>query len=174
MPLSPKSFSSVTYSQQIAMNWTKCCLCQKDSAERLQEADYHRFPKSNGYKTLYKNILALYELRDLPLAIILDRFDEGGLGIEETIKKNNAKYHPSCFLMFSNTRVERARKRKETVALDLSKNEERAKRHCINTKGNICFICEKEASGTFEAGINNADLCITAGYCTDFECNQGH
>jgi hypothetical protein len=35
--------------------------------------------------------------------------DQGG-GIEETLRKNNAKYNQSCGLLFSNSKLERARK----------------------------------------------------------------
>ena len=84
-------------SVHIPTDWTKCCLCQNATTERLQQADHHRFPNSNGYKTLLKNIPVLCELSDLPIPINPARLDEGNLGIEETLKRKDAKYHPSCF-----------------------------------------------------------------------------
>jgi hypothetical protein len=35
--------------------------------------------------------------------------DEGG-GIEETLRRNNAKYHQNCRVFFNNTMLERTRK----------------------------------------------------------------
>jgi hypothetical protein len=45
------------------------------------------------------------------LPIILDPIilDEGG-GIEETLRRNNAKYHQNCRLLFNNAMLERTRK----------------------------------------------------------------
>lgn len=155
-------------SLHIPSDWTKCCLCQNATTERLQQADYHRFPNSNGYKTLHKNIPILCEFSDLPIPINPARLDEGNLGIEETLKKNDAKYHPSCFLMFSNTKVERARKRKESATEGLSNNEERTKRQHLNTKEDICFICEKEDTrenlrhaSTMQIGVSLKEIALT-------------
>ena len=41
----------------------------------------------------------------------INRFD-GGPGIENTMRLNNAKYHSSCRLMFNNGKIERAQKRR--------------------------------------------------------------
>ena len=41
----------------------------------------------------------------------IKRLDDGS-GIENTLRPNNAKYHNTCRLMFNNSKLERAKKRR--------------------------------------------------------------
>ena len=79
------------------------------------------------------NITELQKLNDLSLPLNPLRLNNGS-GIEQTLVENGAKYHPSCYLLFINTQVQRAKKRKET-------SQSMAKRSHIDTKQNLCFIC---------------------------------
>ena len=42
----------------------------------------------------------------MPIDLDLARLDDGD-GIEETLRKINARYHHSCRLLFNNTKLER-------------------------------------------------------------------
>ncbi|KAJ8387355.1 hypothetical protein AAFF_G00157320 [Aldrovandia affinis] len=77
------------------------------------------------------------------MPIVLDpaRLDDGG-GIEETLKRNKAQYHQSCRLMFNNTKLERARKRRAESAQPV---ECQTKLRRTSLEGQTCFICDKEA-----------------------------
>ena len=88
------------------------------------------------------NITKLQKLHDLPLPLNPLRLNNGS-GIEQTLVENGAKYHPSCYLLFSNTQVQRAKKRKETGTGDTDLSHSRAKRSHIDTKQNVCFICKE-------------------------------
>ena len=88
------------------------------------------------------NITELQKLNDQPLPLNPLRLNNGS-GIEQTLVENSAKYHPSCYLLFNNTQVQRAKKRKETGTGDTDPSQSRAKRSHIDTKQNVCFICEE-------------------------------
>ncbi|KAJ8372701.1 hypothetical protein AAFF_G00277700 [Aldrovandia affinis] len=77
------------------------------------------------------------------MPIVLDpaRLDDGG-GIEETLRRNKAQYHQSCRLMFNNTKLERARKRRAESAQPV---ECQTKLRRTSLEGQTCFICDKEA-----------------------------
>ncbi|KAJ8386023.1 hypothetical protein AAFF_G00178440 [Aldrovandia affinis] len=77
------------------------------------------------------------------MPIVLDpaRLDDGG-GIEETLRRNKAQYHQSCRLMFNNTKLERARKRRAESAQPV---ECQTKLRRTSLEGQMCFICDKEA-----------------------------
>ena len=64
------------------------------------------------------NILLFHAINEM--AIVLDPArDENCGGIEETLRRNKAQYHQSCRLMFNNTKLERARKRRAGSAQPL-------------------------------------------------------
>ena len=96
-----------------------------------------------GYKTLASNLVKFSDLGCLPVQIDLSRLDEGGKGIEETFRKNNARWHRICYSCFNSTKVKRAEKRSMNVDND---NGVRGKytRSC-STSTNYpatCFICD--------------------------------
>ena len=59
---------------------------------------------------LATNIPLFDEINALPLILDPARLDEGG-GIEAMLRRNEAKYHTSCRLLFNNTKLDRAKKR---------------------------------------------------------------
>lgn len=91
------------------------------------------------------NVPLFQAINELPIVLDPTRLDEG-IGIEETLKRNKAKYHQTCRLLFNNTKLERAQKRR---AADQSNQpaEERTKLRRISHEGQVskCFLCEKEA-----------------------------
>ena len=77
------------------------------------------------------------------LPIILDPIilDEGG-DIEETLRRNNAKYHQNCRLLFNNTMLERIRK--TAACSNISSDDGKSKIRRTNIKGHMCFYARKK------------------------------
>ena len=65
-------------------------------------------------------------------------------GIEDTLRRNKAKYHQSCQLMFNNTKLERARKRISSTNNQPDQGHIKIRR----TRELWCFLCEKESPAT--------------------------
>ena len=93
-------------------DWRKCCLCQTDKKEELKSPPTHYAcsPENDGYSMIATNVPLFQAINQQPIRLDMSRLDDGG-GIEETLRRNNAKYHRSCRLMFSNSKLEHARKR---------------------------------------------------------------
>ena len=83
---------------------------RKTQVKTLKSPPKSYSPQSDGYRNIAKNVPLFKALNALPIMLDPARLDEGG-GIEETLKRNKAKCHQSCQLMFNNTKLERARKR---------------------------------------------------------------
>ena len=101
-------------------DWNQCAICQENKNESLQcPADSKcQSDVGAGYKTLATNLVKFSDLGCLPVQIDLSRLDEGGKGIEETFRKNNARWHRSCYSCFNSTKVKRAEKRSMNVDND--------------------------------------------------------
>ena len=65
-------------------------------------------------------------------------------GIEDTLRRNKAKYHQSCQLIFDNTKLERARKRISSTNNQPDQGHIKIRR----TRESWCFLCEKESPAT--------------------------
>ena len=84
--------------------------------------------EKDGYQTIATNIPLFVAINNLPIALDPDRLDEGD-GNEGTFRKNNAVYHQSCTPLFSNSKLERARKRSaNSESLASGNNDERKKK----------------------------------------------
>lgn len=132
-------------SSNLETDWTKCCLCQIDKEEDLKSPPtrYETDRENDGYVMIARNIPLFHEIRQMPIKLDPKRLDHGD-GIEETLRKNHAKYHQSCRISFSNSKLERARKRSATNTCDDSHNiPTKSRRRSLEEK--VCFLCEKEA-----------------------------
>ena len=78
------------------------------------------------------------EINEMPLIMDPARLDEGD-GIEATLRKNAAKYHVNCRLLFNNTKLDRARKRQSN---DQTSNTEtsRAKLRRTSHDNEVCIF----------------------------------
>ena len=74
----------------------KCIICQLDTKEPLT------CPTDAGYKTIAENIIQFNELHCMPGQIDITQMDHGN-GIESAFKEQNAKWHKTCYLKFSNS-----------------------------------------------------------------------
>ena len=128
-------------------DWNKCCLCQTEKkGEHLKSppTHYSGSKDDDSYYMIATNIPLLQAINQLELLpIMLDpiRLDEGG-GSEETLRRNNAKYHQNCMLLFNNTKLERARKRAASSTISSDDGKGKVRRTII--EGHMCFQCEKE------------------------------
>lgn len=101
--------------------------------------------ETDGYTNIATNLPLVVAINALPIILDPARLDEGG-GIEETLRKNNAKYHQSCRLLFNNTKLQRAEKRAATTDT-VSNDGKRLKkqRPGLHSKESRCFLCERDA-----------------------------
>ena len=126
-------------------DWSKCCLSQQEKNEDL------RSPVTNptkreiyGYTNIAINIPLFVAINALPIVLDPARLDGGG-GIEETLRKNNAKYQQSCRLLLNNTNLQRAQKRAATTAIvSDDKKRPNKQRRSLHSKESRCFVCEKD------------------------------
>ena len=93
-------------------DWNKCFLCrtEKKGEDLKYPPTHYSFIKNNdGYYMIASNITLFQAINQLSITLDLIRLDEDD-GIEETLRRNNAKYHQNCRLLFNNTMLERTRK----------------------------------------------------------------
>ena len=76
----------------------------------------------------------------------IKRLDDGS-GIENTLRLNNAKYHNTCRLMFNNSKLERAQKRRVSQrSYEPEAGPSAFTRRSIDTVSGIkaiCFLCKR-------------------------------
>ena len=89
---------------------------------------------------LAMNIPQFQAINLLPVKLDPSRLDDRG-GIEDTLRRNRAKYHQTCRLMFNNSKLERAAKR--AVEIQNSLHETRTKMRRTSMEIEQCFLCEK-------------------------------
>ena len=151
-------------------NWALCALCQEEKKENLMKNT------ENGYKTLSINLPELHKYHALPLNINIDRLDDGS-GIEQTLTKNNARWHKTCSKYVSKLHVQRAQKRKHEVFKENTENAQSADslplspvktRRCLNFRPEklkeTCLICDE--TDEKEPLINATTKCINNTYVT--------
>ena len=121
-------------------DWNKCCLCQTEKkGEDLKSPPTHySCSKDNdGCYTNATNIPLFQAINQLPIILDPIRLDEGG-GIEETLRRNNAKYHQNCRLLFNNMKLERARKR--AASSKISSDDGQSKVRRTSMADHMCFF----------------------------------
>ena len=92
---------------------------------------------------LATNILMFHEIQEMPLILDPTRLDEGD-GIDATLRRNQAKYHVDCRLLFNNSKLNQARKRRSNH--QSSKSEDNHAKQCrTNYDGQASIFCEKLA-----------------------------
>ncbi len=96
---------AIPVSSKLQTDWSKCCLCQQDKKEELKSPPSSYRPEQDGYTNIATNVPLFQAMNALPIKLDPARLDEGG-GIDQTLRRNNAKYHQSCRLMFKEPRKE--------------------------------------------------------------------
>lgn len=147
-------------------DWKLCIICQTNTKESLQcPADSKRKDLGAGYRSFLNNLQEFHRLGCLPekftLSFPVEVTSENG-NLEEILFKNKAAWHKSCKEIFSNAKLERARKRKLTQVTKEEEEEDRedendndepstspikARRSMsknICYEKNFCFFCDVE------------------------------
>lgn len=154
--MAEKAFQFVSQAKPVAnqepVDWSKCCLCQEDTTERLQDpTNYKGSSPFSGYATLSRNVLQFKEIKSLPMKLKSGLFEDDTISLEDLLSSNKAKWHKACYLKFKTTELKRAEKR--SLSLDNSSSEDteevqtkhtRQSLPCkVSMKANICFFCDK-------------------------------
>ena len=122
-------------------NYELCALCQKEIDDDIMNPSEHKgLNRASGYATLAKN---------LPEFNKIDRINDGS-GIENTLQKNKAFYHKSCYKQFCNMKLERAQKqacKRKIEDIDTENSSPVKTRRILNStptsKKRLCFFCEE-------------------------------
>ena len=131
-------------------DWSKCCLCQEDKGDDLISPPTRYTSESDGYSMIAANIPLFHALNEMPIVLDQARLDEGE-GMEQTLRKNKALYHQSCRVMFNNTKLERARKRK-AAAHGTGEGHTKLLRTSRECREDECFMCEREEPASEMSG----------------------
>ena len=76
-------------------NWNFCALCEQETEEKLVcPVNDTRKNYGSGYNSLADNLQQFREIGELPIQTSLSSLDEGN-GIEEKLKRHEAKWHKS-------------------------------------------------------------------------------
>ena len=136
------------------INWKLCIFCQKHTKSDLQCPARTTKTSVVGYKTLEEQLFQFEKLGHVPMGIDIKSFDDGN-GIEATMIKHQACWHKSCRLKFSQTKLDRL-KRKVTHEASASPSNEgvqtRSQHDSIDCQA-ICIFCDEPAG---YAGLHNA------------------
>ena len=128
------------------MDWRYCIICQKPTIEHLQcPASSKRNDSGVGYRSFANNIKEFNSLGMLPTDINIDLFDEGK-GIEQTLVNHKALWHKYCRDRLSNTKLNRAKKRKlAETSVDEAGGPVKSRRSSIKaaSTNDHCFFCEQ-------------------------------
>ena len=137
-------------SQILLTDWSKCVLCQEETSEKLLcHASSKQSRLGAGYVNLAEDLILFNDNACLPKSLDISRLNDGN-GIEETLRNHCAKFHTTCRLLYSKSRLQRAIKRKHPG--DESDSEEqrntghRHPRQKTNTL--VCLFWDKPGSLT--------------------------
>ena len=100
---------AVNSSSEIAsIDWNLCIFCQSKTSLDLEcPAKSKKDDSGKGYLTLVNILNEFQNARALP-----NGFDHGILNAD-TLKEQSASWHKACRVQFDNTKLERARKRRD-------------------------------------------------------------
>ena len=112
------------------MDWKRCIICQKDVSEAL------RCPLSSStgtvddtkqaYIVLLKNIQEFQSINALPVQLNLEN------ETVENLIQHSASWHKSCHLKFSNSKLERAKKKKREKDVEDEAEKRQDKRQALS------------------------------------------
>lgn len=154
------------------MDWTKCVICQLDDSDVLRNpVDSNRSDDSEVYDKFYKNLLEFQTLDCLPVQNLklknVSAID---------LKTNNALWHRKCSLKFSDLKLERAKKRKNSenaTKITSSSCSPVKTRRLRNSQSfsvcstlEICIFCNKSGGELHNASTENISATVKR-YATD-------
>ena len=93
------------------MEWKRCIICQKDTADRLQcPSNSKRNDAGAEYASFVNNLQEFVKIDMLPVNLDIEYLNESQ-GIEQMLKEHQASWHKTCRDLFNNTKLQRAQKR---------------------------------------------------------------
>ena len=133
------------------IDWSLCALCQEQTDIPLTcPGKSLRSDRGSSYDTLGSNLSSFRDIGKQPVAVDLSRLDDGD-GIANTLSKNQAKWHTSCRLKCSASRL--ARLTPSTSTANDDGNQPYTRKHASSkTTGkeqNTCFLCEEPETDSF-------------------------
>ena len=135
-------------------DWTKCVLCQHDKNDKLLCPANSKKQGSigAGYISLAENVTAFCDAGCLTTTLDISRINDGD-GVEATLQRHAAKFHNTCKLEYSNTRLQRAIKRKNTDTQSCEENADfkkpcREQHSRQKSNSSLCLFCEKPGSSS--------------------------
>ena len=96
-----------TLRSKLQTDWDKCCLCQTEKKGEDLKSPPSGSIQQYGYSMLATNIPLFKAINQLPTIFDPNRLDVAD-GVEATLRKNQAKNHQSCLLLFNNTKLQGA------------------------------------------------------------------
>ena len=130
--------------------WNLCIFCQSKCSLDLEcPAKSKKYDSGKGYLTLVNILNEFQNARALP-----NGFDHDILNAD-TLKEQSASWHKACRVKFNNTKLERARKRRDRgmktddgPIVDISDHHWEARKYPLQSSSTInvspekmCFFC---------------------------------
>jgi len=133
----------------VLIDWHQCVLCQERTTEKLLDPEKNHCPdKVEGLKSLATNLAELHEvgaLSSLPFNVSLSALQDGCDDIFESFKKNHAKYHKSCKLKCSTSKLVKLSKRAHDAAED-KQSPIKTRRHSEAFSKETFLFCDGPAT----------------------------
>lgn len=141
------------------LNWDRCVICQQETAEPLKcplLSPGSSRDKTDAYTSFLTNVEQFRAIGALPAELYF--------GSDETVDNfasHSASWHKSCHLKFNNSKLAKAKKKREHNPDDEEKRH--SKRKALDVQK--CFFCEKGEEepvlhevSTFDADKNIRDM----------------
>jgi hypothetical protein len=119
------------------LNWDRCVICQRDTAELLKcplQSPGTSGDKTDAYTSFLTNVEQFRATGALPAELYF--------GSDETVDNfasHSASWHKSCHLKFNNSKLAKAKKKREHNPDDEEKRP--SKRKALNVQK--CLFCKK-------------------------------
>ena len=145
-------------------DWNKCVFCQADTSEvlRCPVESKRSIDQGAGYKSVADLLMKFSQIGCLPPSINISQLDDGE-GIAVTLYQHKAKWHDSCRLMYNQTKLRRAEKRKRKRSADAPEDitvcsdsedtcipkrltRQNLKQTAPSISGEYCFFCGQPSS----------------------------
>ena len=106
-------YNLITSSSVIPIDWSLCCLCQKNEnpCDLLVCPFEAKTYSGAGYRSLAKDLEGFKEIGEISTSCILQNLDDGQ-GIEGTLIYNKARYHKKCRNDYNSLKLKRLKLRK--------------------------------------------------------------
>ena len=154
-----------TSAEKQSINWNLCMLCQLQTDEKLINPELNKkfSTVGYGYENLSKNLLQFKDLGEVPFGICLSELHNEESSLSETMMKNKAQWHRSCYTKCNVQKLGRAINRKFKKSSDShSPVKTRSKiSYDTNAKSGVdkCFFCNKpdKEENLHKVSTNNID-----------------